>query len=544
MVHFAHPVTRASPDRAKRKTSTGYSNVKVESDYDVVIIGGAFSGASMGVLLKRARPQTKVLIIERTTEFDRKVGESTSEVAGCFLTKILRLSHYLDRHHLNKHGLRMWFNRDGNEDLSKCTEIGAFFQTRLPAYQLDRATLDQHILETAEKEGCEVWRPAKVEGFQLEGADKNTLTVKVGDETRTVMARWVVDASGKAAVLARKLGHWRKNEAHPTNSIWARFRNVGDLDGHEICSKHPCFAKAVRTARGSATNHLMGRGWWCWIIPLSNGDWSFGITWDRRLFEPPQGGSIGERLIKHACTTPIGKAMFEHAEVVENDQKAYAHLAYYTEKAADDGWFCIGDAAGFMDPLYSHGLDYCGHTVFATHKIILKALDGSCVKQDTAAYARLFGQSYDRWYRALYHDKYFYMGDAELSNAAFLLDLASYFFGPVRLVYSVPDIEFALLPYSGKGGAFFARFMAFYNRRLVIISRKRWAAGTYGAKNLGHRFLIRQGFAPNFSLWKLFRDGMWVWFKAELSVLFKPLPGEETEPREAKQQMPEQSAAA
>lgn len=525
MVHFAHVAQGASARKAG--TQTELPNVKAGFEYDIVIMGGGFSGASMGVLLKRARAATRVLVIERTTEFDRKVGESTSEVAGCFLTKVLRLSHHLDRHHLNKHGLRMWFNRGGNEDLSECTEIGAFFQTRLPAYQIDRSLLDQHVLDLAREEGCDVWRPAKVESLQLEGAEHNTLTVKVDEETRTVKARWVVDASGKASVIARKLGYWRKNEEHPTNSMWARFRHVGDLDGHEISNKHPAFASAVRTARASATNHLMGRGWWCWIIPLSNGDWSFGITWDRRLFEPPQGGSIGERLLRHACTTPIGKALFEHAEVVEHDQRAYSQLAYFTEQAAGDGWFCIGDAAGFMDPLYSHGLDYCAHTVYATHKILLRALEGSEVQADVRRYSALYSQSYARWYRSLYHDKYFYLGDAELSNAAFLLDLASYFSGPVRLVYEKPDEEFSLLPYSGKGGAAFAKFMSFYNRRLVIIARKRWAAGTYGAKNLSMRFLLRQGFAPNFSLWKLFRDGLWIWFKAELGVLGRPLPVEE-----------------
>jgi len=509
----------------------------MQLNYDVVVMGGAFSGASLGLLLKRERPQTRVLIVERTVEFDRKVGESTSEVAACFLTKVLRLSHYLDRNHLNKHGLRMWFNDGKNENLGRCAEIGAFYQTRMPAYQLDRELLDTHILETAEKEGCEVWRPAKISELELNGAGNNVLQVKVGDETRTVHANWVVDASGKAATIARKTGNWRKLDSHPTNSMWARFRNVGDLDGYKICSENPCFAKAVRAARTPATNHLMGRGWWCWIIPLRNGDVSFGLTWDRRLFEPPVGGTIPERLIRHACTTPIGKALFEHAEGVEHDARAYAHLPYYTEKAAGDGWTCVGDAAGFMDPLYSQGLDYCAHTVYCTKTLLSNALDGMDVRKDVDNYNMLFRQSYRRWYESLYKDKYHYLGDAELMNAAFLLDLASYFAGPVRLVYEKPDEEFNLMPYSGKGGATFAAFMSLYNKRFAIISRKRFAAGTYGAMNLDTRFLIKQGFAPNASLWRLFRNGIWIWLKAELNTLFLPLPPEEVEKPAKKAEM-------
>ena len=51
-------------------------------DYDVVIIGGAFSGAATALMLKRKRPEARVMIIEKTTAFDRKVGESTTEVSS------------------------------------------------------------------------------------------------------------------------------------------------------------------------------------------------------------------------------------------------------------------------------------------------------------------------------------------------------------------------------------------------------------------------------------------------------------------------------
>ena len=61
--------------------------------------------------------------------------------------------------------------------------------------------------------------------------------------------------------------------------------------------------------------------------------------------------------------------------------------------------------------------------------------------------------------------------------------------------------------------------MAFYNRRLSIIARKRWAAGCYGRRNTGHRFLIWQGASPDFRLWRLLRNGLWSWFKAELGAL-------------------------
>ena len=85
----------------------------MSTDYDVIIIGGAFSGSSEGILLKRARPETRVLIVETQTAFTLHGGESTSAVAGCFLTRVLRQHSWLVRHQLPQHGLRFWFNSQG-----------------------------------------------------------------------------------------------------------------------------------------------------------------------------------------------------------------------------------------------------------------------------------------------------------------------------------------------------------------------------------------------------------------------------------------------
>jgi len=499
-------------------------------DYDVIIIGGAFSGSSAGLLLKRARPETRVLIVEPRTAFDRKVGESTSDVAGCFLTRVLRQHSWLVRHQLPKQGLRFWFNTpDGqpaNEDVRRCGEIGSYYQVRLPTFQLDRSTLDEHLLDEARAAGCEVWRPAKIKAVNLGGAGRNTLDVEREGELVSVQAQWVIDASGKAAVLARKNGTLRQLDEHATNSIWVRFRGVGDLDGWEASQALGADAvHALPTSRMMATNHLSGRGWWCWLIPLKNGDLSAGLTWDPRLFTPPEGASIGERLHTHLLSHPLGRLLFDKAEPIEQDARAYSQLAYYNDQAAGDGWACIGDAAGFMDPLYSQGLDYCAHTAYTVHKIVLSGLEGMDTAKAVKKYAADYKKSYHRWYRALYRDKYEYLGDLELMWPAFLLDLSTYFTGPVHGVYSATDAEFSKLPYIGAGGAFFGWWMRIYNRRLAVIARKRLAAGIYGRGNLDRRLLLKVGFAPGPSALKITRTGLWLWWKLELQSLFlKPLP--------------------
>src|SRR5205823_14343598 len=101
-----------------------------------------------------------------------------------------------------------------------------------------RATLDGHLLEQAVAAGCELLRPAKVTALDLQNGGEQTVAVQFEKETRTFRARWIVDASGRAAMIARKLGHYRPNTEHPINAVWARYganvspitRTVVELD--------------------------------------------------------------------------------------------------------------------------------------------------------------------------------------------------------------------------------------------------------------------------------------------------------------------------
>jgi len=349
-------------------------------------------------------------------------------------------------------------------------------------------------------------------------------------------ARWVIDATGRAAVLAKKLGlHRPLGDEHATSSIWCRFRNVNTLDSQRSRSRHPKLMMNVRGLRATATNHLMGRGWWVWIIPLGNGDYSVGIVWDRTVFTLPEGPSLVERLRAHVLQHPVGRLMFEDAEPVEDDTFYYKGLPYCTEQMAGHRWAMVGDAAGFIDPLYSQGLDYCGHTVFAVTQMIRRELHGEDVSEQLEYLRTAYKRSYRLWFESLYKGKYEYLGDAELMRIAFIMDLGTYFVGPVRLVYDNPDYEFARLPYDGPAGTAFAKFMAFYNRRLNAMAKKRLARGTYGAWNRGMDLTLGQSYTPDFSALRFLRWGVRLWLMAELRTLFGRRPGLAAQPAVAPQ---------
>ena len=491
----------------------------MQSSYDVAVIGGAIAGASTAFLLKRKTPSLRILIIEKTEEFDRKVGESTSEVGACFLMRVLNLAGHLGHEQITKSGLRMWFYRDSNECFTRCGEIGPKHQTRLPAFQLDRSTLDEAVLQKAVSAGCELWRPAKVQILDLGGEGQNRITVRLGEETRAITARWVIDASGRTALIARKLKLYRTLDAHPIHSVWARFRNVSDLDGADIWETAPNFTEPCWAMRQWATNHLMGYGWWGWLIPLKGGDCSVGVVYDGRIFQLPPGPNLGERLKNHLMSHPLGKKVLCDAHYIEKDVHAYSNLAYYSEQSIGDGWALVGDAAGFLDPLYSQGFDFISYTCCGIFEILSDALAGKDVAQARTRYNELYSKQFHTWFESVYRDKYYYLGDLELMTVAFYLDISSYFLGPVRQAYSRHPHRYSQLPYGGPIGQIFGRFMRCYNRRLSAIARRKMRAGTYGLANLDTRLFL-PGFSPGPGSLRFMLAGIHKWMQAERKNLF------------------------
>jgi len=469
-------------------------------------------------MLKRKHPSARVLIVEKTAEFDRKVGESTTEVSSCYMTRILGLTHYLGHHQLSKQGLRLWFSNRPEQAFDDCVEVGSRYHARVPGFQVDRAKLDSHLLDLAVQAGCDLWRPAKVTGCELKGANGQTINAVVDLAQRRARCRWVVDATGRATMLARKLGHFRPNDEHPINAVWARFTGAKEWDGYEMRKQFPDYANASRASREWATNHLMGNGWWVWIIPLHGGDVSAGIVYDSRIFKLPEGPSVAERLHAHILGHPVGREIFGTARAIEGDVHAFSALPYYSEKVCDDGWACVGDAAGFIDPLYSPGLDFCSYTSNYVADLIARNLAGEDTSERLRHYNEQYSIMYRYWFEALYKDKYYYMGDAELMSAALLLDVTSYYLGLVIAAYKNPEKAFLELPFHGATGRIAAAVMKFYNRRLAVLGKRRLATGYFGKRNAGWRELY-DGFIPEARVAKLFRKGLFRWWKAELTNL-------------------------
>lgn len=464
--------------------------------YDVVVIGGALSGAATATLLMRQNPGMRLLIVEKTAKLTRRVGEATVEVSAFFMGRVLGLTQYLNEHHLVKQGLRFWFKNEKVEGLGDASELGGRYQVRLPSYQLDRAAFDEEVLRRAGVAGAEILRPASVSSVELHAGGEQTLVVKHGDTKRTVKTRWIVDASGVAALLARKNGWWRQNFEHPTAACWSRWKGVKDWDCRELAEKYSDYATSVHSIRGTATNHVIGDGWWSWWIPLKGGDMSVGVVFDQRIVEWPQEeGRLGERLKRFLMKHPVGREMLADAEFDESDQHWRRNLAYYSTTFAGDGFVLVGDAAAFMDPFYSPGMDWISFTTSAAANLISAERRGEAMEARIAEHNRAFAQSHRSWFEAVYKDKYEYMGEWDLMSLAFRLDLGLYYLGIVSQPFKFGEHALTIPPFSVPASRPVFALMRTYNRRLGEIARHRRHTGLLGRTNRGRRCLI-----PGFTL--------------------------------------------
>ncbi len=483
--------------------------------YDVVIIGGALAGAASALLLLRHDPALRILIVEKSSAFGRRVGEATVEVSGYFLCRVLGLSGHLNESHLVKQGMRFWFCNEQTKSLADCGEIGGRYLSRVPAFQVDRSSLDQEVLRRAAAAGAEVLRPASVRRVNLVPGGEQEIELRHENSDQKVTARWVIDASGVGALLARQQGWFRPNTAHPTTAVWARWSDVKDWDSPELAAKYPEWSSACHGLRNTATNHLVGPGWWAWLIPLKGGDVSAGVVFDQRFVDWPQEGPLGQRLKEFLLKHPAGREIMADAQWRENDVHWRKNLPYCSTAFAGDGFVLVGDAAAFLDPLYSPGMDWVAFTVSAAIKLIAAQRKGDDLLPAIDSHNRQFTQSYQRWFDAIYRNKYEYLGEFDLVRIAFLLDLGFYYAGVASQPFKRGAGALTEPVFSTSPSVPFYYLIRTYNRSLARIARRRRARGELGQKNNGNRLLI-PGF--NFSAasaWPIVKS-LGAWARLEL----------------------------
>jgi flavin-dependent dehydrogenase len=407
------------------------------ADHDVAIAGGGVAALTLALELCRTRPGTRILIVEPRThpvpEITHTVGESTVEIAAQYLRDRLELADHLNTSQLRKMGLRMFFSHDGNTDIARRMELGSSAFTPQVTYQIDRGRLENELNRRCVSEGVEI-ASGRVISVELGSGNRaHTLVVQHGDTTTATTARWVVDASGRNRALPRQLELKRANEHH-CNAVWLRI--AVEIDIGQWSDDPRWQARLVEGDRAMSTNHLMGEGYWVWLIRLASGSTSVGIVADP-AFHPFSDFNTLEKaqkwLAEREPQCAVVLARNEHLIKDFRVMKNYSHGAtkVYDAQAR---WCLTGDAGVFLDPLYSSGLDLVAIGNGLITDMITRELDGENVVARSGINDSLFRSLTDMWLN-IYCDQYKLMGSPAIMSAKVIWDIAFYW-GFLGLMYS------------------------------------------------------------------------------------------------------------
>jgi len=395
---------------------------------DVFIAGGGLAGLTLARQLKRADASLEILVAEKRThpapEAAHKVGESSVEIGAHYMQKVLDIEGHLRAGHLEKLGLRYFFPAGDNSDLGARFELGPAMFPPVPSFQLDRGRLENWLLEANRANGISVLDRATVKDFAF-GDPHHRVELNTADGPRTITARWFVDASGRTGLVRRRLGLTRE-VAHLANACWWRVKRSVRLD--DWVADRAWTARVPDKTRWHSTNHLMGVGYWVWLIPLGSGSTSFGIVGDATL-HPYNTLNRFEKAIEWLRVHEP-----QCARVTEEDRDSgmvedFLALRHYAHGCArvysSDRWLLTGEAGAFTDPFYSPGSDFIGISNGYITDLITRERRG----EDIAERLERFNTDYLRLFDAflrVYTGQYPLMGNAQVMTAKAAWDNGCY----------------------------------------------------------------------------------------------------------------------
>jgi flavin-dependent dehydrogenase len=392
---------------------------------DVAILGGGLAGLSLALQLRRVTPAARICVIERRSgpapDAVHKIGESTVEIGAHYFGSTLGLEDHLRERHLKKFGFR-FFSSDGRDGIDDVQEIGVSRYLNVTSYQIDRGIFENFIVERARSEGVDVALGTSVDAVRL-ATSGHEVDVRDAAGSRTLRARWVVDASGRAALLKRQLGLAEQSD-HDVNSAW--FRVPARIDPEAWSTDERWLERCLPGHRWRSTNHLVGDGYWVWLIPLSSGFHSVGIVADAGRHPLGQINSYSRALSWLDRHQPrLARALRELGDA-PSDFVFLKHFSHGCRQLySPDRWAITGEAGVFLDPFYSPGSDFIAICNTYVSDLIRRDLAGERFEPYASLFEQLF-RSFADSTMTLYRGQYGIFRHPSALSAKVIWDYAYY----------------------------------------------------------------------------------------------------------------------
>lgn len=411
--------------------------------YDAVIIGGGPAGSTAALVMARAG--LRVCLFERT-QFPRfHIGESLLPRNFALFRELGLLDALADVPKVDKKGAEFILGQGGEPSLFPFTM--SLVPSESASYNLERAPFDARLLAEARQAGAEVREGVRVRKIQHLEDGRVELTTDEGDEG-DVNARFLVDASGQATLLGKHLGLRRVLPHLKKIAFFGHFENVWRRPGDE---------------GGYIVIVACDEGWF-WLIPLDETRTSIGLVMHEHVAR--QVGLPPDRMLAWGISRcPAVRERMTEAQRI-SETHVLADFSYRCAPYAGPGYFLAGDAATFIDPIFSTGVCMgmmsgaeAGRSIFA---ILRRGADPGrlrrryirFVEQSSGMFFRLVDMYYDHSFREL-----FLTGEGPLQvHRAAMSILAGYVFPRPSFALSW---RFQLL-----------RFFTWFQRHVAIAPRR------------------------------------------------------------------------
>ncbi len=393
--------------------------------YDVAIIGGGPAGSTAATLLAQKGRRVVVLEKEKFPRFH--IGESLLPYSMSAFDR-LGLRNRLDAVAMPKEGGEI-ATTCGARTVKFYFKDGFQLQHRR-AYQVERATFDQIILDRAREAGAEVREETAVDAVALD-ADGATLALHSADGPVEIRARYLLDCSGRQSVLGRHLG-LKIDYAHLRKfSCYAHFEHVQRDEGIDA----------------GLTRLVRAEGHWFWLIPLDERRTSIGVVMDSADFKARKL-SPEEMLAWAIEDSPVMRERMRDAARV-TPVHSVGDYSYRNRQLTGARWMMAGDAAGFIDPIFSTGV----FLAIYSGEQCADALD--TVLRDPRKQARLFR----RYERGMHRIMDMYL---RFVTAWYRPEFVEVFTTPTQRFQLAPAINAVLAGNIGNSFAIWWRMQLFY----------------------------------------------------------------------------------
>ncbi len=394
---------------------------------DVAICGAGLAGSTLARQLKREMPDLSITLIDRLErplpEGAFKVGESLVETGSHYLRAIVDLADYLDESHIRKMGFRFFFQSDSDRFHDR-PEFGLPGYPRVTSHQIDRGIFENDLRRFNEEAGVTL-----LEGYQIldidlnpEGDHRIAYDHVESGRAGTLEARWVVDAMGRRRFLQKRLGLAKEHRGR-CSAAWFRMPGRVVVDEMAPPGEAGWHERVPGNDRYDSTNHLMGEGYWVWLIPLGSGQTSVGIVALEEL-HPFQEFNTWERtgawLERHE---PSLSTLLADREPL--DFRTMRQYSYSTERLfSSDRWACVGEAAVFPDPFYALASDLIGFENTMVTDLIARDLEGRLEPATVERYNQ-FVLATNHWLTSNIQGGYRYFGNGTVMANKIMWDTAA-----------------------------------------------------------------------------------------------------------------------